>query len=934
MADDEAPFTWEVSSGLNYAVENTAGDNEHWILSGSIIDPNGLDVTSKFTQGKRGPLYFDFKAPARTNSSQIAISSSGNPTSWGPTSPSYYPDAAPNGAAFRFRITEMSDMGVGHVYGSTSAIAVGDCSVRGNDDTRGSTAFTPLDEFDNVTHISQLPEEDPDRDAVNDGGGIDCYVAEVQSLADRLGNAVNLSRVPRIRTATTFGVDRTPPVISRERPSDALVLNGNELSFEIEDPRFESGEDGSGQRAEAFAYAGDSRYWVTGNHYWSDNVDMSTGSATVDITATSGTFAREIEHTVYIRARDVAGNSAFTSFTFTRDHSDPVLSLSEVPSDFGLTQAASVSVTVAGTLTDATEIRRAFLSVHHGTECVADTDRLESSQAANPVRRLHNGTNKIEFSEVFTIKKAGDLGATDYCFFLSAEDDARDADGGANENDFDEIVGTFSVTWPGTKPVGPVAVGAISNMDLAIGGMDTRDVTANFSDANGDALTYMAASSDGAVATVSMAGAVATVTAVAAGTATITVTASDGGTGTAEQSWNVTVAAAPPPTVYGLVFTDADDDPLTMVEVDEGSGSDGGTTYKVALDRMPSDDVTVAIAVAEANRAVYATLSVDELTFTSANYMTAQEVTVTTLDHDANTTSEPFTLTHDPSGAEYESAATANVAGMVNDDEVWLSTSIMSLSESADTTEVTLTVSTGVADDDDARSVSVTFLGGDAIDGDFNVLDAAKAEQATVVVSIPLGETSKDTTLYIVPIDDELIGGVSTDESPTEDIGFTTDGNITYSPANTAPASPKIEAVVHTEVELTDADPDVTVSVDQQSIAEDAGEQTVTVTVAAGDRVGADRVFTVTFTGGDGAVQYTTSGLSAGGELIVTIPPGETMATETFRLTPTDDTANNADRTIGVTAALPAGTTKPNSTVGYSIDVRDAQITLVNDDDS
>ena len=248
------------------------------------------------------------------------------------------------------------------------------------------------------------------------------------------------------------------------------MLNENMLSFEIEDPRFESGEDGSQQRNAAYAYAGDSRYWVTGNHYWSSNVDISTGSASVDITPTAGSrFAREEEHTVYIWARDNAGNSAFTSFTFTRDHLPPVLALAQVPNDFGLTQAASVSVTVAGTLSDATEIRRAFLSVHHGDTCAADTETLESSQAASPVRRLHNGTNKIEFSEVFTIKKAGDLGETDYCFFLRSEDDSRDADGAADPNRYDEVVSTFSVTWPGTKPAAPVAVNTIPAANLADG---------------------------------------------------------------------------------------------------------------------------------------------------------------------------------------------------------------------------------------------------------------------------------------------------------------------------------------------------------------------------------------------------------------------------------------------------------------------------------
>ena len=940
--DDEAPFMWSIITDWwsgNHAyyrtgAENIPGENETWIVNGGIItDPNGLDVSATFRPGgeeaKLGPLHFDYTAP-RTDSdnSELAISRlRSNALIWTTTREEYYSDGSSSNP-MRLWITDMVERGVGHVYGTTSAIAVGDCSVRGNADTRGSTAFTPLDGLDNVTHISQLPEEDPVRDAVNDGGGIDCYVAEVQALADRLGNAVVLSEEPRIRTVNTFGVDRTPPVISRERPSEALVLNENELSFEIEDPRFESGEDGSQQMAEAYAWAGDSRYWITGGHYWSDDVDMSTGSATVDITprgpASTHRFSREEEHTVYVRALDKAGNAASTSFTFVRDHSPPVLALSAVPSDFGLTQAASVSVTVAGTLSDATEIRRAFLSVHHGETCT-EANPLESSQASSPVRRLHNGTNKIEFSEVFTIKKAGDLGATDYCFFLRSEDDARDADGGAHENSYDEVVGTFSVTWPGVKPAGPVAVGTVADMDLAIGAMETVDVSGNFSDANGDALTYTAASSDDAVATVSMEGAMATVTAVTAGMATITVTAEDApGTGTAEQSWDVTVQ---PATVYGLVFTDDADMPLTMVSVDEGSGAMGGTTYKVALDQMPSEDVTVTITVAEANRAgFYATLSTDELTFTSDNYMTAQEVTVTTLDHDDNATAEMFTLMHDPSGAEYEDAASAEVAGMVNDDEVALMASLMSLGENDDTTAVTVSVETGVAnpgagDDSNPRTITVTLGGssaGQATDGtDFGALAADKETPisgASFDIVLAEGATSKDTMIYIVPTDDA-------DEE--DDEAITVAGTISGGLAPTAPVASNL--VADDEIELEDNDPDVMLSTDVTSVAEDVEDPVeVTVTVTATDRRSVDRTFTV-------AVAVPSGRAETVANFTITVAPGDLSGTGTFNLDPTGNTADDGDATVTVSISSVAPATKENG-VNYTFGT--TEITITDNDDS
>ena len=73
------------------------------------------------------------------------------------------------------------------------------------------------------------------------------------------------------------------------------------------------------------------------------------------------------------------------------------------------------------------------------------------------------------------------------------------------------------------------------------------DVTASFSDPDGDELTYAAASSDTTVATVSTDGAMVTVTAVGAGSATVTVTASDAGMLSASLEFGVTVEEANEP---------------------------------------------------------------------------------------------------------------------------------------------------------------------------------------------------------------------------------------------------------------------------------------------------------------------------------------------------------------------------------------------------
>ena len=126
-------------------------------------------------------------------------------------------------------------------------------------------------------------------------------------------------------------------------------------------------------------------------------------------------------------------------------------------------------------------------------------------------------------------------------------------------------------------------------------------LSGTFNDADSDALTITAGSDDEAVATVSVASGYSTltVTANSRGTATITVTADDGNGGTVEDSFSVTVKAAPVVAsaiadVSGLevdatqdvslsgVFSDADGDTLTLTA---SSTDDATATVTVATDQ-------------------------------------------------------------------------------------------------------------------------------------------------------------------------------------------------------------------------------------------------------------------------------------------------------------------------------------------------------------
>ncbi len=89
----------------------------------------------------------------------------------------------------------------------------------------------------------------------------------------------------------------------------------------------------------------------------------------------------------------------------------------------------------------------------------------------------------------------------------------------------------------------PETVDSIPARTLAPGQGDAFDVSSYFSDPDGDALTYAAASSDAAVVTAAASGATVTMTGVAPGTATVTVTARDPAGLAAEQEIGVTVTS-------------------------------------------------------------------------------------------------------------------------------------------------------------------------------------------------------------------------------------------------------------------------------------------------------------------------------------------------------------------------------------------------------
>ena len=160
----------------------------------------------------------------------------------------------------------------------------------------------------------------------------------------------------------------------------------------------------------------------------------------------------------------------------------------------------------------------------------------------------------------------------------------------------------------------PVRVGAIPAQTLGVGETAMVNVAGYFNDPDGDALTYTAASSNAATASVAVVGSVVTITAVAQGVASVTVTARDIGGLSAQQTMTVAVpnrgptavGTIPAQTVFGgetgsvdvsAFFNDPDGDALTYSAASSNAtvASASVTGSVVSLEAGAQGMATVAV---------------------------------------------------------------------------------------------------------------------------------------------------------------------------------------------------------------------------------------------------------------------------------------------------------------------------------------------------
>ena len=340
-------------------------------------------------------------------------------------------------------------------------------------------------------------------------------------------------------------------------------------------------------------------------------------------------------------------------------------------------------------------------------------------------------------------------------------------------------------------------------------------------------------------------------------------------------------------TVNGASVTLTDDDgpPVVNLSVNPSSVSEGAAATSVTVTATFSNTSTYAAAKTVSITVGDSADSADSGTDYAA--VTAFDVTIAAGDSSGNTT---FTLTptddtvvegNETLSLSGTSDLTVNGASMTLTDNdgppaINLSANPSSVSEGAAATSVTVTASFSNSNTyPAAKTVSVTV--GDSADSAISGTDYAAV--SAFDVTIAAGKSSGTATFTLTPTDDTVIEG-------NETISLSGTSDLTVNGAS---------------MTLTDDDStEITLSTNPSSVAEEDSATAVTVTAETdGDTFTNDRTVRVKV---GSASDSATSGkdYAAVTAFDITITAGETSATGTFTLTPTEDNIIEGEEAISV----------------------------------
>ena len=300
--------------------------------------------------------------------------------------------------------------------------------------------------------------------------------------------------------------------------------------------------------------------------------------------------------------------------------------------------------------------------------------------------------------------------------------------------------------------------------------------------------------------------------------------------------------------------------PKTTVTVAEASGTD---TYTVVLKGRPpatEGDVTVAVTISPSG---VATVKPSTLTFTTANWSTAQTVTVTGVNDNLDNAggNRTATITNDPSGGGYDEAESETVTVTVTDDEgLKVAPAARSVSEAGGSSTYTVSLAT-----QPPGNVTVAVASSDTT--------VATVKPSTLTFTTANWSTAQ--TVTVTGVNDNLDNA---GDSRTATISHTSSGYI------------KAEVTV-TVTDDDDAPSGIELAVEPSTVEENAGATvvTVTATVNGETRYGVSRSVMVAVGASDDSATKGTDYQTVA-NFPVPITAGAASGKMTFTLTPVDDT--------------------------------------------
>ena len=346
-----------------------------------------------------------------------------------------------------------------------------------------------------------------------------------------------------------------------------------------------------------------------------------------------------------------------------------------------------------------------------------------------------------------------------------------------------------------------------------------------------------------------------------------------------------------------VLVTDPDEPEIitstTYKTLDEGTS----TTYNVKLDTQPTDDVTVTIT---GHTDTPITLSDDSLVFTTTDWATQQEITVTA-DDDRDAEVPPvITIRHTAGGGDYEGETKDVVISIIETDSAGV------LIKTSDT-DLTDPFSIDI-EENASEEYTVVLTSQPLITVDINIIIPTNAEltskqsfEITPETDPPTYETREIDKVTFTPENWETPQTITIEALDDEDAVDETDVEISHETDTTDNLYGPMTGLSILTIRVTDDEPEVNVGFSAAAYTTTEGQQAAAVIITLTEDP--NRPVTITLTAAPTSGTTATSADYSLSSTTVNFAAGNTQ--QTIYVTATDDTIDDDGEKVTLTIVTP-----------------------------